>query len=543
MSYILRTATAFILTCCFWRCAVQTTPTGGPKDEIPPVLVRSSPGEKETNFKGKTIELTFNEKVKLNNPTEEIIITPSPGKVIDFKAAKNKITIDPKDAWADNTTYSITFREGVQDITEGNSVDTLHLAFSTGPDIDSLSIYGRITNGIKEEIPQKITVAIYQADTIDISKHAAIYFTKTDGKGRFKIENLKAGKYFIYGFDDRNKNLKVESTTEVFGFRSSPITLQTNRQDSIIFSLAKADSRPIKINSIRRTDKTTRVVFNKSITSYQITSNTNANPINFFGDNPSEIIIYNPPATDSIRINLVAKDSIDLSFDTVFYTKQSTTKALAEAFKVIYDQPVYIPETGIFSFKGSFNKPIKQIDQDSIFIKIDSLNLIRIDQNDILIDNTNKLITLEKKIDKKKIPSTAKTSPSLILGKAFIITFENDSSQAEIKPIKISSSEKTATLEIEIKTTQKSFIVQLLSSSGTVLESVKNVKNHIFKNLEPVTYKLRVIVDKNTNGKWDTVNIFTRTEPEPVYYYKSMEGKSDIATRENSDIGPLVLTF
>ncbi len=210
MTYKLRIAIALTLTCCLYRCAVQTTPQGGPKDEDPPVLVRSSPQEKETNFKGKIVELTFDEKVTLFNATEEIIITPSPGKQIDFQAKQNKITIEPKDRWKENTTYSISFREAVKDLTEGNSADTLHLAFSTGAEIDSLLISGRIKNSIIETIPQKITVAIYQADTFDIFKHAAVYFTKTDKSGRFKIENLKAGNYFIYAFDDRNKNLKVD---------------------------------------------------------------------------------------------------------------------------------------------------------------------------------------------------------------------------------------------------------------------------------------------------------------------------------------------
>jgi len=544
MNHILRITTAFLIVSCLWRCAVQTTPQGGPKDETPPILMRSTPQEKETNFHEKTIELTFNEKVKLNNPTDEIIITPSPGKIIDFKAIKNKITIEPKDGWAENTTYSISFREGVQDITEGNSADTLHLAFSTGPEIDSLSIFGKITNGIKEEIPQKITIAIYESDTTDIFKHAAVYFTKTNKQGQFKLENLKAGKYFLYGFEDRNKNLKIESTTEIFGFKSEPIVLVSDRPDSIIFSLAKADSRPIKINSIRRTDKSTRVIFNKSIVAYEVSTDSIDTPINYFGDNTSEIILFNPVnKTDSVRINLVAKDSINLKLDTVFYTKQSLTKAQVESFKINYDQPIYVPETETFTLKGSFNKPIKQINTDSIFIKIDSTNRIQIDEKELLINNINKTISLYKKIERNKFITKETTNPAVILGKAFLTTFEDDTTKAETKQIKTLSSEKTATLEIQIKTLQKSFIIQLLNGSGIVLESVKNVKNYIFKNLDPVTYKLRVIDDKNANGQWDTVNILTRTEAEPVHYYKSQEGRTDIATRENSDIGPLILTF
>jgi uncharacterized protein (DUF2141 family) len=543
MSYALRIVTVIFILTCLWRCAVQTTPTGGPKDEKAPVLLKSFPEKNQTNFKGKIVELTFDEQVKLNNATEEIIITPSPGKIIDFKVKQNKVTIEPEEGWKDNTTYSLSFREGVQDVTESNPADTLHLAFSTGPTIDSLAIYGRIKNGIKEDIPEKITVAIYQADTFDIFTDPAIYFTKTDKVGKFKIENLKAGRYFIYAFTDANKNLKVESTTEQFGFKSDSLIVGEKKFDSLFFSIAKADSRSVKINSIRRTDKTTRVTFNKSILTYTTKSETPEEPVNSFGDNSTEILFYNPElSTDSTKINLVAKDSIGLSIDTTFFIKQSKTKAAPETFKLTYEEPVYISETGILSMKGSFNKPIARIDLDSISIEIDSLTHIPLDQKDITIDNTKKNITVEKKID-KKLFIKEKTSPAFVLGKTLFISVENDTSKADVKPVRILLPEKTATLEIQLKTNETSFILELLNPSGTVQQSVKNVKNYIFKNLPPVAYKLRVIVDKNANGKWDTAIFSTRTEPEPVYYYKSLEGNSEISTRENSDIGPLILAF
>lgn len=49
-------------------CASLTTPTGGPKDVKPPELVRSVPANKQANFKGKAVEVEFNEDIKLNNP-------------------------------------------------------------------------------------------------------------------------------------------------------------------------------------------------------------------------------------------------------------------------------------------------------------------------------------------------------------------------------------------------------------------------------------------------------------------------------------------
>ena len=58
----------------FTRCANVVTPSGGPKDTIPPVVLQSVPENQSTNFQDKEIHITFDEYVTLNNPTNNIII-------------------------------------------------------------------------------------------------------------------------------------------------------------------------------------------------------------------------------------------------------------------------------------------------------------------------------------------------------------------------------------------------------------------------------------------------------------------------------------
>ena len=162
---------------CLYSCANQTTPAGGPKDEDPPKLLSSSPRHKQKNFDKKEITLEFDEYVALNNAKEEILISPSPGKNITYTAKKTKVIIEPEDGWEDSTTYSVSFREGIRDITENNAPENLKLAFSTGPTIDSLEIRGRVKFAISEDLPEKITIAIYKSDTFDIFEHTPSYFS------------------------------------------------------------------------------------------------------------------------------------------------------------------------------------------------------------------------------------------------------------------------------------------------------------------------------------------------------------------------------
>lgn len=95
-------------------------------------------------FPGETVILTFNEYIRLNNPKEEIIISPSAGKEVEIKMRKNEVSIKPKDGWKGETTYSIQFREGIKDASEGNAPLNLKLAFSTGDIIDSLKLSGKV---------------------------------------------------------------------------------------------------------------------------------------------------------------------------------------------------------------------------------------------------------------------------------------------------------------------------------------------------------------------------------------------------------------
>jgi hypothetical protein len=123
-----------------WTCANVSAPTGGAKDETPPKLLSTIPKQGQTNFPGKGITLEFDEYLKLKNPKEEIIITPNI-KDTKFTVKKNLVLIEFPEKLAENTTYSIAFREAIQDLNEGNPAEDLHLAFSTGDVIDSLRMF------------------------------------------------------------------------------------------------------------------------------------------------------------------------------------------------------------------------------------------------------------------------------------------------------------------------------------------------------------------------------------------------------------------
>lgn len=525
-------------------CANQTTPTGGPQDKTPPLLLSSSPTHNQKNFKGNKVELVFNEAIQLREAKEQIIITPSPAKEITFTAKKNTVIVEPETKWKDSTTYSILFRESVRDLTEANPALNLKLAFSTGPYIDSLSISGSIHDARSEQIPENITLAIYQSDTFDIFKHSPSYFTKSNKLGKFKIENLKTGSYYIYAFDDKNKNLKVESTNEKYGFISSPINLQSNK-DSLSIALIALDARPIKLNSARGNQQITTVRFNKSLTSYTAQLYKPHPTSSSYGATQSEILFYHYspiPKNDSIAVQLTAYDSLNQKFDSLIYLKESENKYSKDKFTVSISDPLYDLETNTIMIEGKTNKTIKKFTLDSLEITVDTLFTIPVLQSEIENDSVSHKFRIIKKIDRKSIPSQIK-SLGINYNKAFLISNEGDSSKQTKADVTLYTADELGILSVEIKTTSENFEVELLTTENKVVGSFKNTHKHVFKNLIPREYKIRAYIDANKNGKWDPGNINNREEPEKTFFYQTPEKKFSFPIRANWELGPLTLTF
>jgi len=523
-------------------CATQSSPEGGPKDKKAPVLLRSEPQHKQLNFDGKSVQLSFNESITLKNPKEEIIIAPSVGKDVNIRANDRTVTITPKNGWAENTTYTISFREAIQDVTEGNPAPNLRMAFSTGSILDSLSIAGEIKNPITDQIPENITVAVYASDTFNIFKHGAAYFTKTDKKGLFTIENLPPATYHLYAFEDKNKNLKVDSQNELFGFKSDSIALRTKltRQNILI---AKTDARPLKLLSKRAIRELATLRFSKSIIDYKLSSPTKLP--NTFGESSGEVLVYlDTLSKDSTKVSIKATDSLNIKLDTTVYLKLATTKRPKEKFNVAFTNVLVKKETGEFQANFQSTKIITEIVTDSLNIQIDSSTYIPITKEDIQLDTIRRKGNIEKKLDLDKIPKASSKLFQLIAKKNFAKSIENDTIKKAQVPIDVKTLENTGTIIIEVLTkSTNAFVIQLLNTDHTIVKEIANMKKVTINYLEPKTYKLRLVVDLNKNHRWDPGNIFQREQPEPTIYYQNPEKKTDIPVRANWEVGPLLLTF
>ena len=57
-------------------CANIIPPQGGPRDSLPPVLLKATPGDSTRNFTGNKITFTFDEFVDVQGIQENLMVSP-----------------------------------------------------------------------------------------------------------------------------------------------------------------------------------------------------------------------------------------------------------------------------------------------------------------------------------------------------------------------------------------------------------------------------------------------------------------------------------
>ena len=239
------------------RCAKIGSLTGGPKDSIPPVVLKTVPSNYSINFKGQKIEITFNEFITLNNVNQQLVVSPPVENRIDVRLKGKSILIDLNNELKDSTTYTLNFGESIKDNNEGNPLSNYEFVFSTGNYLDSLSIYGRLVNAFDLKPPEEPVSLLLYADLSDSAflKHIPLYVGKSGEEGYFIMNNLKSDTFHLYALKDLNSNYRFDLPNEMIAFldtalyvtpqfftRAKPDTLSTDSIAGNKLNLSGQDS-------------------------------------------------------------------------------------------------------------------------------------------------------------------------------------------------------------------------------------------------------------------------------------------------------------
>ena len=540
-----------------WGCANRIQPTGGPKDEDPPKVVISQPQYGERNYTSQEVVIEFDEFINLRNLKEQLIITPRINGDYDFKINKRTVSLEFEEPFADSTTFTLNFREGIVDITESNPAENLLLAFSTGNLLDTLEITGTLIDLMTKAPIGSAIIGLYPIDdTLDIFTGPPYYFTQTNKNGNYVFKNIKDGDYRLYAFEDGNKNLVCQSEREAYAFQPEPITLDTAYiADTLNLQFLNIDT--LKLTRTGVSGRYFNVYANKYLMHAKLLAE-NDSVITFkYNDDHKSLKVYNTfSIKDSLKIFAELQDSLGVIAQDTFYLKFIESSRKADEYQVTFEEAVGSLKNKRINGKITFSKPLQSITLDSIVIKKDSITQYLIAQSfsykldslehilEYSIDIPQEVLdTLNKKPDTKNMAkgkgskgAGGKATYNLYFPKGSFMSIENDSSQASNKQLKFIAPEMVGLINGSITTSYDSFTIQLLDSKMVVVKEHKNEKTYSFDEVQPGEYLIRVLIDENGNGKWDMPDIRNNIPAEKVVLYKDETGASKTVIRANWEV-------
>lgn len=506
-------------------CAKRGSITGGEKDEIPPEFIKAMPPNFSTDFNAKEIRVYFDEYIKLKDAQKQIIISPpmDPKPIITpLGGASKYVKIEFLDTLLENTTYSINFGESIVDNNEGNATPFFRYVFSTGSFLDSLKIQGTVGDALEKEADDFITVALYEineaySDSI-VYKEVPRYITSTLDSINFNLDNLKEGTYKLIALKDASLNYKFDPTQDKIGFYEEIVTLP-------------ADTAKIfKVNLFKE------LLNFKSEKPKQISKN--------------ELIFGYEGVADSVSIQLLSTvpDTIlPKNYETrIFKDKEKDT--LHYWFKPFFEADTLIFEvTAAKKYRDTLITRLKDQYHDSLKLKNNVQGSLAFNQEFSISANTpldsinEKLITFTDK-DTLAVPFSVQLDTLVNEATFTFERTESNSYEIQLLPeaVKDFIGNVNDTIYFNFRTKKLAdygtifltlenvkeypVLVQVITETGEFVteKKVENEKVIVFDNLEPAKYNIRVILDTNKNGKWDTGNFLKVVQPETIIYFPEL---------------------
>ncbi|MBI3143401.1 MAG: Ig-like domain-containing protein [Bacteroidetes bacterium] len=208
-------------------CANKVALTGGSKDTQAPVMLQANPPSMTTGVRPAKISFLFNEFIQLDQ-TMDIMISPSMNVAPKYSANGRNLVVelDPQ-ALQDSTTYSISFANSIVDLNERNPLSGFTYVFSTGSDIDTASLSGKIDLSGADLGENKVVVGLYKNRNNLVDSAKPYYVCHADKEGNFALHYVKHGRYFVVAYEDINRDFKLQ-LSERMGFLSDNVSIAGN---------------------------------------------------------------------------------------------------------------------------------------------------------------------------------------------------------------------------------------------------------------------------------------------------------------------------
>lgn len=597
-----------LLLLTIFSCARMGSPDGGWYDETPPKILGTSPANGSDDVNSKKVTILFNEFVKLDNPTEKVVVSPPQLEAPEVKVSGKRITVALQDTLKPNTTYTIDFSDAITDNNEGNPLGNYTYSFSTGNRIDTMEVAGYVLEAQNLEPIKGILVGLYSNLNDTAFQHEPMMrIARTDGNGHFVIKGVAKGDYRIYALQDMDGNYKFNQPGEKIAFTPEiimPSFKPDVRQDTIWRdSLHISDIKQVPYTHFLPDDVVlsafTQIQTNRyflkaerkdpnHFTLFYSYGNAELPEIKGLNFNEKNAFVVEPSLNQD-TITYWLRDTMLVNQDTlhmqVSYLANDSlgklvkqTDTLEVLSKVPYEKRLKQQKDEYDKWKKQQEKSKKkgepyltEYPATPLEVRIKNGTQIAPDENPTFIlpspvdvCDTSKIHLYEKvdtlwqraKYQFGSVPGIPRQyklvgawNPgheySLELDSATFIDIYGKASPKVKQSIKVSSLDEFSTLIVSLQRMEgKNCLLQLLNESDKPIKEVVAKNNEAtFYYIKPGTFYLRLIVDENDNGVWDT-GLYNTRQPEAVYYYtKEIEckAKRDVRITWNPRQTPLYL--
>ncbi len=556
-------------------CANMGRPEGGPRDELPPVYVRSNPAMGQLNFNGNKITVDFDENIQLDDAMNKIVVSPAQRNTPAISSNGRRVTIELRDTIMPNTTYTIDFADAVKDLNEGNVLDGFAMDFATGDTIDTLRISGMVFEARTLEPAQGMLVGVYSntSDTA-ISTLPFERITKTNQLGQFTLRNLKAGSYRVYALNDINRDYHWDRSEDVafYDITISPTSEPTVVTDTLTRSTGERDSLVTRNATRFLPDDLLLTWFNEGYTSQYLKDykRPERNKITFqFGAKSDTLPILRLLNTHRAGDEISTWSTLDASptLDTLTYWISDTSLVSLDSITIeatylrtdTLDNLTWGTDTLKFNMRPEKKKKEKKKkndeEEDSIppvphmELRISSGNSQDLHKGLTLTAGTpiqrfdTTAVKLEIQVDTlwynivppsfsrpKPLHPMVFTAPykweegskyRLTIDSAAVVDIYGLDNVQLVHEFTTKKSDDYSAISFNVSGLDgRKGIVEVLSSSDKPIAAAPvNGSLATIQYLSPGTYYARLFIDANDDGEWTTGSIADSIQPEEVYYY------------------------
>ena len=542
-------------------------PQGGPKDTIPPVPLRYDPEPGTLEFKGKRIEVTFNEYLQLNDVSSNLLMSPPQQTPPDVKVWGKKLLVQFQDTLRDSTTYTLDFGDAVCDYHEKVPLHGFSFYFSTGSEIDTLETTGYVYDAATLNPAKGVLVGIHSSmeDSAFVSQ-PFLRIAKTDSAGFFRIANIHPGTYRLYAVEDMSKDYRL-TIGEALAFQEEPITvngerLAVNGEDSLSSdSIAVSGAQLLLFKEFKPKVYLQRTMRDEQ---HRIQISFSASP---------DSLIQLHPLTDSVSyhmqvsknrdtITLWLLDSMSIKQDSLFfearYRRSDSVFNLewnTDTLRAIWRAPKITSKMREAQERRNRNRRLDlKTNARKGFEIYDTLRLscstplARIEKDSMHIVEKNEN-------GEQSMPFELAPHDTLPMELLFLATYKPGASYelridsgalhdvydvthiAGSYPFEMKSESDYSTLRVKLNPFVPNARIQVLDKQDKVLRELPAVpEGALFEYLPPETYYMRLYIDENGDGRWTTGNWPEHRQPEPIYYFpESIQTKSNWDFEEEWD--------